>query len=94
MEMVNILLEAGIGDGAVNLVNGEPESMGQEMLRNPKCAKIHFTGQPARRQIIDGRRFQIGEAPFARTGRKRSGADLSGRRSGASGRQRRDRQVS
>jgi succinate-semialdehyde dehydrogenase len=44
MEMVNILLEAGLNDGVVNLVNGEPESMGQEMLRNPKCAKIHFTG--------------------------------------------------
>jgi succinate-semialdehyde dehydrogenase len=44
MEMVNILVEAGISDGAVNLISGEPESMGQEMLRNPKCAKIHFTG--------------------------------------------------
>jgi succinate-semialdehyde dehydrogenase len=52
MEMVNILLEAGIGDGAVNLVNGEPESMGQEMLRNPKCAKIHFTGSPRVGKIL------------------------------------------
>jgi succinate-semialdehyde dehydrogenase len=55
MEMVNILLEAGIGDGAVNLVNGEPESMGQEMLRNPKCAKIHFTGsQRVGKLLMDG----------------------------------------
>ena len=44
MEMVNILLEAGLPDGVVNLINGDPESMGQEMLRNPQCAKIHFTG--------------------------------------------------
>ena len=44
MEMVSILLEAGLGGGIVNLINGEPESMGQEMLRNPKCAKVHFTG--------------------------------------------------
>jgi succinate-semialdehyde dehydrogenase len=55
MEMVNILLEAGVGDGTVNLVNGEPESMGQEMLRNPKCAKIHFTGsQRVGKLLMDG----------------------------------------
>jgi succinate-semialdehyde dehydrogenase len=54
MEMVNILVEAGVGD-AVNLVNGEPESMGQEMLRNPKCAKIHFTGsQRVGKLLMDG----------------------------------------
>lgn len=55
MEMANILIEAGIGDGAVNLVNGDPESMGQEMLRNPKCAKIHFTGsQRVGKLLMDG----------------------------------------
>src|SRR5271170_2300455 len=55
MEMVNILWEAGVGDGAVNLINGEPESMGQEMLRNPKCAKIHFTGSPrVGKLLMDG----------------------------------------
>jgi succinate-semialdehyde dehydrogenase len=55
MEMANILVEAGIDDGAANLVNGEPESMGQEMLRNPKCAKIHFTGSPrVGKLLMDG----------------------------------------
>jgi succinate-semialdehyde dehydrogenase / glutarate-semialdehyde dehydrogenase len=55
MEMVNILLEAGVGDGAVNLINGEPESMGQEMLRDPNCAKIHFTGsQRVGKLLMDG----------------------------------------
>jgi len=55
MELANILLEVGIGDGAVNLINGEPESMGQEMLRNPKCAKIHFTGSPrVGKLLLDG----------------------------------------
>lgn len=55
MEMVNILVEAGIDAGAVNLVNGEPESMGREMLRNPKCAKIHFTGSPrVGKLLMDG----------------------------------------
>jgi acyl-CoA reductase-like NAD-dependent aldehyde dehydrogenase len=55
MEMINILLEAGLTGGEVNLINGEPESMGQEMLRNPKCAKIHFTGSPrVGKLLMDG----------------------------------------
>jgi acyl-CoA reductase-like NAD-dependent aldehyde dehydrogenase len=55
MEMVNILVQAGLGGGIVNLINGEPESMGQEMLRNPHCAKIHFTGsQRVGRLLMDG----------------------------------------
>ncbi|HUJ51240.1 MAG TPA: NAD-dependent succinate-semialdehyde dehydrogenase [Bryobacteraceae bacterium] len=55
MEMVNILLEAGLNGGEVNLINGEPESMGQEMLRNTKCAKIHFTGSPrVGKLLMDG----------------------------------------
>ena len=44
MDMVRVLAEAGIPPGVVNLVNGEPEAMGQAMLRHPACAKIHFTG--------------------------------------------------
>lgn len=55
MEMVNILIEAGLKNGEVNLINGEPESMGQEMLANPKCAKIHFTGsQRVGKLLMDG----------------------------------------
>jgi acyl-CoA reductase-like NAD-dependent aldehyde dehydrogenase len=55
MEIANVLLEAGIDDGAVNVINGEPESMGQEMLRNPLCAKIHFTGsQRVGKLLMDG----------------------------------------
>jgi acyl-CoA reductase-like NAD-dependent aldehyde dehydrogenase len=55
MEMVNILREAGLNSGEVNLINGEPESMGQEMLGNPKCAKIHFTGsQRVGKLLMDG----------------------------------------
>ena len=54
MEMVNILIEAGAGS-AVNLISGEPESMGQEMLRHPQCAKIHFTGsQRVGKLLMDG----------------------------------------
>jgi acyl-CoA reductase-like NAD-dependent aldehyde dehydrogenase len=55
MEMVNILLETGLNGGEVNLINGEPESMGQEMLRHPKCAKLHFTGsQRVGKLLMDG----------------------------------------
>jgi acyl-CoA reductase-like NAD-dependent aldehyde dehydrogenase len=55
MELVNVLIEAGIPEGVVNLVNGEPAAMGQEMLSNPLCAKIHFTGSPrVGRLLMDG----------------------------------------
>jgi acyl-CoA reductase-like NAD-dependent aldehyde dehydrogenase len=55
MEMANILVEAGLTDGIVNLINGDPESIGQEMLRHPKCAKIHFTGsQRVGKLLMDG----------------------------------------
>jgi len=55
MEMVNILVETGLESGVVNLINGEPHSMGQEMLRNPDCAKIHFTGSPrVGKLLMDG----------------------------------------
>jgi len=52
MEMVNVLVEAGLEPGVVNLINGEPQSMGQEMLGNPDCAKIHFTGSPRVGKIL------------------------------------------
>lgn len=55
MEMVNILVEAGVDGGAINIINGEPHAMGQEMLGNPACAKIHFTGSPrVGKLLMDG----------------------------------------
>lgn len=44
MAMAGLLTEAGLPPGALNLVNGEPEGMGQEMLDHPACRKISFTG--------------------------------------------------
>jgi succinate-semialdehyde dehydrogenase len=44
MEMVNLLVEAGIPKGVINLVNGEPNAIGQAMLDHPACRKISFTG--------------------------------------------------
>ena len=55
MEMVNLLVEGGMPPGAVNLINGDPESMGREMLDNPRCAKIQFTGsQRVGKLLMDG----------------------------------------
>jgi succinate-semialdehyde dehydrogenase/glutarate-semialdehyde dehydrogenase len=44
MAMVEILDEAGVPAGAINLVNGDPEAMGQAMLDHPDLRKISFTG--------------------------------------------------
>jgi succinate-semialdehyde dehydrogenase len=44
MEMANIVAEAGVPRGVLNLVNGEPDAMGQAMLDDPACRKISFTG--------------------------------------------------
>jgi len=44
MEMANIVAEAGVPRGVLNLINGEPDPMGQAMLDDPACRKISFTG--------------------------------------------------
>ena len=55
MEMVNLLVESGLPPGVVNLVNGEPDAMGQAMLAHPACAKIHFTGSVrVGKHLMDG----------------------------------------
>ena len=55
MDMTNILVEAGIPSGVMNLINGEPESMGQMMLDHSDCRKISFTGSVrVGRILMDG----------------------------------------
>jgi succinate-semialdehyde dehydrogenase len=44
MAMTGALVEAGVPAGVLNLVNGDPDGMGQEMLDHPAVRKIHFTG--------------------------------------------------
>jgi acyl-CoA reductase-like NAD-dependent aldehyde dehydrogenase len=44
MDMTALLVEAGLPAGVLNLVNGDPASMGQEMLDHPALRKISFTG--------------------------------------------------
>ncbi|MGQ9908083.1 MAG: NAD-dependent succinate-semialdehyde dehydrogenase [Candidatus Flexifilum sp.] len=38
------LMEAGLPPGVLNVINGEPEPMGQVMLDDPRVRKISFTG--------------------------------------------------
>ena len=55
MTMMNILREAGLPGGVANLVVGEADSIGQEMLRHPACTKIHLTGSLAvGKRLMDG----------------------------------------
>lgn len=44
MALAKILVEAGVPKGVINVVNGDPESMGQAMLDHPGLKKISFTG--------------------------------------------------
>ena len=37
--------EAGLPDGVLNLVTGPGETVGDEIVRNPRIRKISFTGQ-------------------------------------------------
>lgn len=55
MGMAAALKDAGIPDGVVNLVNGEPAAIGEEFLQNPNLRKIHFTGSTrVGRILMDG----------------------------------------
>ncbi len=41
----SILKEAGLPDGALNIVTGPGDTVGDEIVRNPRIRKISFTGQ-------------------------------------------------
>jgi succinate-semialdehyde dehydrogenase/glutarate-semialdehyde dehydrogenase len=44
MALVNILVEAGLPAGALNLVNGDPAAIGAAFLASPHVEKLSFTG--------------------------------------------------
>jgi acyl-CoA reductase-like NAD-dependent aldehyde dehydrogenase len=51
--LCQILQEAGVPDGGVNLVNGSGSTVGDWLVGDPRVAKITFTGSPAvGRQIL------------------------------------------
>lgn len=47
MALANLLVEAGVPAGALNLVNGEPAAIGEALLRSPQVEKLSFTGSQA-----------------------------------------------
>ena len=59
MALVNVMQEAGIPPGVVNLINGDPQPMGEAILRDPRVRKVSFTGSQRvgrilMRQAADG----------------------------------------
>ncbi|RPJ80026.1 MAG: aldehyde dehydrogenase, partial [Acidobacteria bacterium] len=45
LRLGSIMKEAGLPDGVLNLVTGPGETVGDEIVRNPRIRKISFTGQ-------------------------------------------------
>lgn len=51
--LCQVLQEAGLPDGGINLINGPGSSVGDWLVTHPKVAKITFTGSPpVGRQIL------------------------------------------
>jgi len=44
MALVNVMVEAGLPPGVVNLINGDPQIMGETILSDPHVRKLSFTG--------------------------------------------------
>ena len=44
MALVNVMHEAGIPPGVVNLINGDPQRMAEAIMRDPRVRKVSFTG--------------------------------------------------
>jgi succinate-semialdehyde dehydrogenase/glutarate-semialdehyde dehydrogenase len=45
LSLGSIMKEAGLPDGVLNMVTGPGETVGDEIVRNPRIRKISFTGQ-------------------------------------------------
>ena len=52
MALVNVMVEAGLPRGVVNLINGDPQIMGETILRDPRVRKLSFTGSQRVGQIL------------------------------------------
>src|SRR5260221_6038649 len=52
MALANVMVEAGIPPGVVNLVNGDPASIGEAFLRSDLVDKVSFTGSQRVGQIL------------------------------------------
>jgi len=55
VSVASLMIKAGLPPGAVNVVTGPGGVVGEELLDNPKVAKIAFTGETATgRRIMEG----------------------------------------
>ena len=55
LDMARILVDAELPAGVANVINGEADPIGQEMLRHPGCAKVHLTGSlRVGKHLMDG----------------------------------------
>ena len=52
MALVNVMVEAGIPPGVINLINGDPQIMGETIMRDPRVRKVSFTGSQRVGQIL------------------------------------------
>jgi acyl-CoA reductase-like NAD-dependent aldehyde dehydrogenase len=52
MALANLLVEAGLPPGALNLVNGEPAPIGETFLGSPHVEKLSFTGSQGVGRIL------------------------------------------
>ena len=54
LKVAGLMMKAGLPSGAVNVVTGPGAVVGEELLDNPKVAKIAFTGETGtRKRIMD-----------------------------------------
>lgn len=52
MALVNMMVAAGLPAGVVNLVNGDPQVMGEAIMADPRVRKVSFTGSQRVGQIL------------------------------------------
>ena len=52
MALVNVMVEAGLPAGVVNLINGDPQIMAEAILSDPRVQKLSFTGSQRVGQIL------------------------------------------
>ncbi len=68
LEMIKILIRAGVPEGVINLVFGEGEEVGGEIVKNEKVGAISFTGSK-----------ETGEWILKNAGVKKVGLELGGK---------------
>ncbi len=52
MALVSVMVEAGLPKGVVNLINGDPQVMGETIMSDPRVRKVSFTGSQRVGQIL------------------------------------------